>query len=376
MAKLECALAEADLKPWDQPPLLSVVIPSYKRVGELKLAVDSFVTQMTGGLQSKVEIVLSDNASGGDTLELIRAMARERAEISYLVHARDEGGYFNMFAAPWRARGRYTWVFGSDDVLLDGGLGSVVTMLEAENPAFMTLNKRAAHADLSGLVWERANTIPDARFDSFADLFAAVGVNQLAFLSCQVESTERARKLDATRYLSTNTRHPHVAAFLEKHHDGLCLYNSANQVVHRLNNSLLGDYHAGNFFDYAAALPVLLWEVMDKVGAPKDLFERVTGHKRVANYDPPQLTFVDTMFENALRAAHFGHYLAASHRYVLEQALNHCRPHRREQFDQICELSRRLQELEHRSKITQAELEALREHALQSSALYARSDAL
>jgi glycosyltransferase involved in cell wall biosynthesis len=371
MAKLECALAEAELKPWEDPPFLSVVILSFKRVGELKLAVESFTSQLTDGLQDKVEIIISDNCSGGATLDLMRALAIEYPSVSYLTHQRDEGGYFNMFAAPWRARGRYTWLFGSDDILLDGGLRGVVALLEAEKPAFLTLNKCAANADLTSLVWEKANTIPDARFEGYADLFAAVGVNQLAFLSCQIENTERARKLDPSPYLRTDTRHPHVAAFLEKHHDGLCLYSSANQVVHRLNNSLILDYHSGNFFDYAAALPALLWDVMDRVGAPKDLFERITGDKRVATYDPPRITFVDTMFENMLRAACFSRFMGDSHRYVIEQILDHCRPHRREQFDQLWELTQRIQEMERQSKDAQSRLEELRNQVMQTSSLFA-----
>jgi glycosyltransferase involved in cell wall biosynthesis len=374
MAKLDCALSESELKAWDQPPLLSVVVLSYKRVAEMKLAVDSFTSQLVGGLENKVEIVISDNASGGDTLELIRTLAREHPGLSYVTHARDEGGFFNLFAAPWRARGRYTWVFGSDDLLLDGGLAGVVEALEAESPAFMTMNKRAAHADLSGLVWERANSIPNARFNGYADLFAAVGVNQLAFLSCQVEDTERARKLDAAPYLRTDTRHPHVAAYLEKHHDGICLYNAANDVVHRLNNSPILDYHAGNFFDYAVTLPALLWEVMGKVGAPKDLFERVTGHKRVASYDPPQVTFIDTMFENMLRAAHFSRYLTVSHHYIMDEILSHCRPHRREQFDQIWDMIQQVIEMERRSKQAQGEFDGVRARVLQASQTFVTAD--
>jgi glycosyltransferase involved in cell wall biosynthesis len=370
MAKLECALAEAEIKPAQDGMLLSVVIPSYNRVAELKLAVESLASQLTGGLESKVEIVISDNASGPETIALIRTLAQAFPAVSYLVHSRDEGGFFNLFAAPWRARGRYCWTFGSDDVLLDGGLETVVRILEVEAPSFLTLNKRAAKADLSGLLWERANAIPDRRFEVFADLFAAVGINQLAFISCQIEDTLRARTLDAEPYLRTDTRHPHVAAFLEKHHDRPCFYGSGNHVVHRLDNSQLAEYHAGNFFDYAAPLPSLIWDVMDKVGASKDLFERVTGQKRIQSYDPPTVTFIDTMFENMLRAARFSRFLAPSHKRTIEQILAHCRPDRQAQFDDIWAVTQQLAGLEHRSKALQNELDGLRETVMKASAMF------
>ena len=375
MAKLECAIAEAQMKPSADGLVLSVVVPSYRRVGELKLAVESLASQIKGGLESKVEVIISDNASGGEVVELVKALAAAFPTVSYLVHARNEGGFFNLFAAPWRARGRYTWTFGSDDILLEGGLEAVVGLLQAETPSFLTLNKRAAKPDLSGLLWERANSVPDRRFDGFVDLFASLGVNQLAFISCQIEDTQQARTLDAEPYMQTDTRHPHVAAFLEKHHGRPCFYSAANHVVHRLDNSQMDEYHSGNFFDYGATLPKLLWEVMEKVGAPKDLLERVTGQKRIETYDPSAVTFVDSMFENMLRSARFSRFMTDAHKRAIEAILAHCRSDRQSQFDQVWEITQQLANLEHRLKVSTNELIAMQNMVLNASGSFANPNA-
>lgn len=375
MSKLECALADSLIRPLAAEPVLSIVIPTYNRATELQLTVQSIADQLKGGLEDKVEILISDNASGPDTVGMIQALTERYPRLSYVINARDEGGFFNLFAAPWRARGRYTWTFGSDDVLLDGGVASVVGILEREAPSFLTLNKRAANADLTQVLYTSLNAVPDRRFDTFIELFCAFGVNQLAFISAQIESTEAARQLDPEPYLRTDSRHPHVAAFLEKHAHAPACYSAANHLVHRVENSQTVDYNAGNFFDYASTLPRLLLEIATKVGAPADLFERINGHRQVESYDRPEVTFVDTIFENILRALYSGYYLNLGHRRCLEAALASCRPDRLLQFAEIWTYTNTLQQMEKREKEARQALIQGRDAALNASGMFSQSTA-
>jgi glycosyltransferase involved in cell wall biosynthesis len=370
MSKLECALADSQIRPVAAEPVLSIVIPTYNRHTELQLTVQSIADQLKGGLEDKVEILISDNASGPETIGMIQALAERYPRLSYVINARDEGGFFNLFAAPWRARGRYTWTFGSDDVLLDGGVASVVSILEREAPSFLTLNKRAANADLTQVLYTALNTVPDKRFDTYLDLFCAFGVNQVAFISANIESTQAARALDAEPYLRTDSRHPHVAAFLEKHAHAPAFYSAANHLVHRVENSQTIDYNGGNFFDYGSTLPRLLLEVAAKVAAPDDLFERINGHRQVTSYGAPGVTFVDTIFENILRALYSGYYLNLGHRRCLESALAHCRPDRILQFNEIWAFTHTLQQMEKREKEAAEALAKGRRSALDASGMF------
>ena len=160
---LECPLAESHLRPLDVQPVLSIIIPSYCRAAELVQATSSIADQLTNGLERKVEIIITDNASEPGTIAAIRGLAERYPTLSYLLHARDEGGFFQFFAAPWRARGRWTWVFGSDDVLLPGGLAHITEALEREQPGFLALNKRVFNADLSQELNPSCNSIPDRK---------------------------------------------------------------------------------------------------------------------------------------------------------------------------------------------------------------------
>jgi glycosyltransferase involved in cell wall biosynthesis len=368
---LECALAESHLRPLTQPPVLSIIVPSYHRVAELIQAVASLADQLQGGLERKVEIIITDNDSGAQTVEAIRALYDRYPTVSYLRHARDEGGFFQFFSAPWRARGRWTWVFGSDDVLLEGGIAHVVAALEREQPGFMALNKKVYSADLSQEFTPSFNTIPDKRFDTFEELMYAIGI-QPAFISANIELTEAARAFDPQPYLTVDTRHPHLVAFLGKHHGARAFYSATPFLIHRVNNSSLGDYDLGNYFDFAVTFPPLLAAVAGKIGAPADFFERITGEKRIANYAPTGLTFVDSMFENLLRSIGGGRYMTVSQRRALENILGGCRAGRLGQLAELWTLQLNIMTLERKMKEAENELAQGRQACFEGSKFFTR----
>ncbi len=369
---LECPIAEARLRQLITTPLLSIVIPTYQRSDELALAVSSLAEQLVGGLEQTVEIILTDNASGPDTVGLIKQMAAQYATVSYLLHKRDEGGFFQFFAAPWRARGRYTWVFGSDDLLLPGGIAEVVDLLEREQPSFLTLNKKVFSRDLSQEVWSAANTLPDGRFERFEDMMAVLGVNQFAFISGNIESTAAARAIDPEPFLRADTRHPHVAGYLAKHHGAPACYMATPYLVHRLNNSSLTEYHLGNFFDYAVTLPALLHKVLVDIDAPADFFEQMTGDKRIMSSATPGPTFVDSIFENLLRAMGGGRYFSVSQRRTLEAILAGCRPERVGQLGEIWRMQEQVLMLDSQVDQSKAMLDQGRQACLEASRTFVR----
>lgn len=354
---LECAIAESKLRQLMQTPLLSIVVPTFYRSEELAMAVSSLADQLVDGLEHKVEIIITDNASGPDTVAKIKHMALQYPSVSYLLHKRDEGPFFQFFAAPWRARGEYTWVFGSDDLLLPGGVAYVVDLLERERPSFLALNKKVYSRDLSQELWAAANLVPDRRFEAFEDLIAALGMNQLVFISAAIEHTETARALDPELYLQVDTRHPHLPAFVEKHHGKPSCYASAPFLVHRINPGPgRGDAY-GHFFDYAVTLSLLLDDVLRQVGAPPDFFEHMNGDKQVQNYDPPAVTYVDNILENLLRSLSGGRYFTISQRRGLETILARCRPGRVQQLSEIWRMQEDLQTLETRAEEARAILD-------------------
>jgi glycosyltransferase involved in cell wall biosynthesis len=373
MAPLECALADKLIRPMTGTPVLSIIVPTYERPTELIQTITSLADQLTEGLDAKVELLISDNGSGVETVETIKALADRYRVVSYMLNARDEGGFFNFFAAPWRARGRYTWVFGSDDLLREGGIANVVTVLERKQPSFLTMNQQVVNASVTQSLSDSMNTCETRAFSTMGDLFSAFGINQFAFITAQIDKTDAARKLDYEHYLRLDTRHPHVAAFLEKHWGKPAYYLADTHLIHRNDNSVMLEYHAGNFFDFGATLPCALIETGKRVRAPAGFLEQATGRKNITNYDPPDVTVIDAMFENQLRALAFGRSMTVGHRRVLEEMLAHCRPDRLPQFEQIWAYGQTLHGLEKAKTGAEIALKQARDAALQTSTIFTRS---
>jgi abequosyltransferase len=108
-------------------PLLSICIPTYNRAGFLQEALGSILAQVTGSLANEIEIVISDNASPDETGAVVeRIRQKTRTTINYFRNDRNVGFDGNILLAVGRARGRYVWLMGDDDLLAEGALEHIV----------------------------------------------------------------------------------------------------------------------------------------------------------------------------------------------------------------------------------------------------------
>ena len=109
-------------------PLLSILIPTYNRAKETARALQSIVSQIDPAIASKVEILVSDNASSDQT-DL--AVAPFISNIKYFKQPINIGAESNFSFLLDNSIGTYKWIFGSDDLLLRGALASIVSVLES-----------------------------------------------------------------------------------------------------------------------------------------------------------------------------------------------------------------------------------------------------
>ncbi len=342
---LDCRITEVRLKPLTQKPLLSIVVPTWNRVPEMVMAVESLAGQIRDGLEGRVEIIITDNASGPDCQSAIRALSDRFASVGYIFHEHNEGAAFQLFAACWRSRGEWTWTFGSDDVLLPGGLGLVVSKLEAEGPDFLSLNSRTYSADLSRQIYVPLLGCPDRTFDGFADLMCGVGFHQVTFISVCVERTSVARNIDPVKYLRIDTLFPQLLGYLEKHKNSKSVYWSKDLVVNRQHNSQAYRVDHMTQRDLGWETPIAIMGFSQLYGIQDDFFEQINGDDRVQDYSPPLITFVDVMFKNMLLAISNEFFIRPAQIYRMKEILENCRPYRSEQFDNICRINNEAVEL-------------------------------
>jgi len=306
MSPFDRPLAASLIRPLDQQPVLTVVVPTFQRPVEMALAVSSIADQVDASLEGKVEVIISDNASGPDTAAVLARLAETYPFISYYIHAQNEGGDYQIFSAPHRARGRWTWVFGDDDYLGPGGLKPIVALLETEQPGFLTLNRQVWNKSLDQCVTPSKHDLPDVRFGSFLELLRLFGFDQLSFLTSQVYLTEAARGVDTELYFTSHCRYCQLAYYLEACHDLPAYYLSQPYVWHRWDQGA-GQVHAANFRHLATLHPVLVQQAADRVGIQDpDLFENIGGRRSLVGPEQRRITFTDNILENLWRSVALG----------------------------------------------------------------------
>lgn len=132
---------------------LSVCIPTHHgRCALLAQTLASVAAQVPpGGLGFAVEVVVSDNASEDGTAAMVAAFAADHPQLE-VVYGRNEENIrlANIARVVERASGEWCWLFGSDDVLVEGALELVAATI-------------AVHPDASGIAVGRIDVDHELR---------------------------------------------------------------------------------------------------------------------------------------------------------------------------------------------------------------------
>lgn len=119
-------------------PLLTLAIPTYNRsryLHELLLVLHDQVVR-----ESRVELIISDNASPDDTPAVVAEFQQRGLPLRYLRNPDNIGADGNFLQCFEQARGKYFWLFGDDDVLLPGALRLLVERLASHTYDLVYVN--------------------------------------------------------------------------------------------------------------------------------------------------------------------------------------------------------------------------------------------
>jgi glycosyltransferase involved in cell wall biosynthesis len=108
-------------------PLVSIGIPTYNGGDRIAKALDSI--QQQG--YSKIEILISDNASADNTEEVVRGYMARDSRIRYFRQEENLGVVPNFEFILQKASGKYFFWISDDDELIPGVLERYVEFLES-----------------------------------------------------------------------------------------------------------------------------------------------------------------------------------------------------------------------------------------------------
>lgn len=110
-------------------PLLTIAIPTFNRSEYLSRLLQFLTPQLRA--ESRVELVISDNASTDDTEEVVRRFASAGLLIRYIRNSTNTGPDLNFLQCYEQANGKYLWIVGDDDVIEPFGVRKVLSCLDA-----------------------------------------------------------------------------------------------------------------------------------------------------------------------------------------------------------------------------------------------------
>ncbi len=111
--------------------LLSICIPTYNRASYLKNSLSAIINQIED--VNSVEILVSDNCSTDNTLEVINEYCKS-PKFKVIRQSKNVGPIRNGLDLVCKhSKGKYCWLLGDDDYLVNGGLKTVLNVLENNN---------------------------------------------------------------------------------------------------------------------------------------------------------------------------------------------------------------------------------------------------
>ncbi|MBE7502475.1 MAG: glycosyltransferase family 2 protein [Verrucomicrobiales bacterium] len=130
-------------------PSVSVVIPNYNHARYLPRSLNAFLRQSV----RPVEIVVVNDGSTDQSLEVLQELARQHPVIEVLDNERNLGVVPSMNRGLARARGDYVLFAAADDEVRSGLLERSLTLLRAHPQAGLCSSRSEWRCEASGLAW-------------------------------------------------------------------------------------------------------------------------------------------------------------------------------------------------------------------------------
>jgi abequosyltransferase len=157
----------------DSAPLLTIAIPTFSRTHLLEGLLEVLLEQLEG--ESRVELLISDNASTDSTGATVAAYQARGLSIRYIRNETNIGPDRNILQCFLLASGDYVWVFSDDDLILPGTIKRVLDVLSLGVYDIVNITACLYQED-GGHLEERTGPLGDVDFSGAKDFAGAVHV--------------------------------------------------------------------------------------------------------------------------------------------------------------------------------------------------------
>lgn len=128
--------------------LLTIAVPTYNRAVLLDLCLSAFVQSLIGS-NEVVEVIVSNNGSADNTDDVVAEYATQFDNFLYFKNEKNLGPDLNILQCFNKARGKYVWIFGDDDILLPNRLSKILLLLKGNSFGLLKLNPVGYYDNIS-----------------------------------------------------------------------------------------------------------------------------------------------------------------------------------------------------------------------------------
>ncbi|MBL7733078.1 MAG: glycosyltransferase [Chitinophagaceae bacterium] len=186
--------------------ILSVCIPTYNREKYLDICLGQFC-KAVAAYPGKIELIVSDNCSSDGTAGVVEKYQAEGHPIQFIRNPENIGADRNITGCLSHCSGEYTWVFGDDDLLLDGKLPVIMSLLESGRIfSFLYLGNYWFGSEyFTGLPGDDKVSKP-VIYDDKKAFFKRVNI-WTTFLSAGIIHKSAFEKIDTREFAGSNLNH-------------------------------------------------------------------------------------------------------------------------------------------------------------------------
>lgn len=187
------------------PPLLTISIPTYNRAACLNLLLQSIVNQMTSGDAEKIEVCIFDNFSTDNTAVIVEPFTKKNAYISYVCNNENIGADNNFVKSFLAARGKFFWMLGDDEILLEGAIKWILKFCQEREFGCLYLSPISEYLPEIPKLLGRSIDSP-VKLKAYAPYHFAKAVNyRITFLSSSI--VNRAELLEWNSEITKDIEH-------------------------------------------------------------------------------------------------------------------------------------------------------------------------
>lgn len=170
--------------------VLSLCFPTYNRGWCMKEQIER-LKNCPQEVLDKMEIIISDNCSTDDTQQIVQDAIDQGFNCRYIRNETNLGMDGNFVSCFRKAKGRYVWLLGDDDIIIIDSLVDIVKLLDV--PQELGLLHVYQKYDLSNKVMHITNSDQMMRHVSY----------YITFISANIVNTKYVPTIDFEKYMGT-----------------------------------------------------------------------------------------------------------------------------------------------------------------------------